>query len=50
MQSQADIYDEAAANHEKEAAEIRHKAAKLRAKKQNEPSDRAVNSPQPSTS
>jgi hypothetical protein len=50
MQSQADIYDEAAANYEKEAAVIRHKAAKLRTNKQNEPSDRAVNSTQPSTS
>jgi hypothetical protein len=50
MQSQADIYDEAAANYEKEAAVIRQKAAKLRTNKQNRPLDRAVDSTQPSTS
>jgi hypothetical protein len=50
MQSQAEIYDEAAANFETGAAMIRQKAAKLRTNKQNGPSDRAVNSPQRSTS
>ena len=50
MRSQAEIYDEAAASFEQEAAVIRDKAAKLRTNKQNRPSDRAVNSAQPSTS
>jgi regulator of replication initiation timing len=50
MQSQAEIYDEAAANFETGAAVIRQKAAKLRINKQNDPSDRAINSIQPSTS
>jgi hypothetical protein len=50
MQSQAEIYDEAVANFETGAAMIRQKAAKLRTNKQNGPSDRAVNSPQPRTS
>jgi regulator of replication initiation timing len=50
MTSQAEVYDEVAANFEKEAVVIRQKAAKLRTKKQNEPLDRAVNSTQPSTS
>ena len=44
MGSQAEIYDEAAAHHEQEAAIIRQKAAKLRKNTQIEPSDRAVNS------
>jgi hypothetical protein len=50
MQSRADIYDEAAAHHEQEAAVIRQKAAKLRTNTQIEPLDRAVNSTHPSTS
>jgi DDE superfamily endonuclease/Tc5 transposase DNA-binding domain len=37
MRSQAEIYEEAAANYEKEAVVIRQKAAKLRTNKQNEP-------------
>jgi hypothetical protein len=50
MVSQVEIYDEAAAHYDKEAAVIRQKAAKLRIEKQNKPSNRAVNSAQPSTS
>jgi hypothetical protein len=50
MQSQAEIYDEAVAKYESEAAIIRQKAAKFRKNTQNEPSDRAVNSTHPSTS
>ena len=49
MKSKAQVYDNAAAHHEQEAATIRHKAAQIRknARDQNtldEPSDRAVNS------
>jgi hypothetical protein len=44
MQSQVEIYNEVAANYKKEAAVIRQKAAKLCTNKENEPSDRAVNS------
>ena len=50
MESQENIYDEAAAHYEQEAAVIRGKAAKIRQKKQNGWLDRAVNSTQPSTS
>jgi len=50
MKSQAEIYDDAAAHYEEEAAAIRQKAAKLRKNTQNEPLDRAVNSTQPSAS
>jgi hypothetical protein len=51
MESQENIYDEAVAHYEQEAAVIRGKAAKIRQKKQIEPpSDKAVNSTQPSTS
>jgi hypothetical protein len=44
MKSKAQIYDEAAAHHEQEAAVIRQKAAKLRKNAQDEASNRAVNS------
>ena len=50
MQLQAEIYDEAAANHETEATVIRQKAAKIRKDAQSKLSDRAVNSIHPSTS
>ena len=50
MGSQAEIYDDAAAHYDKEAAVIRQKAAKLRKKNQNGPLDRSGNSVQPSTS
>jgi hypothetical protein len=48
--SQAQVYKNTTEQFETEAAKIRHKAAKLRAKEWNEPSDRAVNSTQLSTS
>jgi hypothetical protein len=50
MQSQAEIYDEAAANYETEAAVIRQKAAKFRKDTQDGLSDKAVNSTHSSTS
>jgi len=50
MGSRADLYDEAAAKYEKDTAEIRRKAAKLRKEEEKKQSDKAVNSAQPSTS